>query len=315
MSLGDPRPNICSVSSPMPGNALAALPASAFWRSTWLNAPTPPSVTSVVASRARGNSAGPSSDAPPGLVPRISTSSARKSVGLRMTLTPFDSVQFVTPTSGTRDVATMVAAVGARATSGRDALPSSYAARSRRLAESNTASSWAALGTVTPAFSGAFTAMTRLRWSSHAPARRFTSASVMTGTSRCASGYSYSMPGIASLFTKLRMYSPARVDDWRFSRSANVRSYDRSRFCFARSSSVAVKPCFCTRTASPRTASSPRSTPPSGTNAVSVNASRSPRNVLLPPPAPMNGASGFWRISSRRSLSIMLNSDSVRSSR
>jgi hypothetical protein len=107
------------------------------------------------------------------------------------------------------------------------------------------------------------------------------------------------------------MYSLAYALEFVFSRSANMRSMDRSRRALARSNSGAVNPNCSTRVASVRRASRPGGIAPSFTAAPIWKNSLAPMNRPCPTPAPRKGGSAFCDSSNRRAFSIAENRSST----
>ena len=128
-------------------------------------------------------------DVPPGLKARNRISSCLKVVGSSTTRTPFDSFHSVMP-PGLVAVVAIVPPLGSGSRSGVALTVSTYAVSDPPPEFLITAASDASVGTATPAFFGALTAMTRLRSGTQLRARPLMSARVISGMKRRTSVYS-----------------------------------------------------------------------------------------------------------------------------
>ncbi len=102
----------------MNGRTTATLPVSCFRRSTALNLPSPPALTTCAAVCAARKSWSLASDVPPGLNARNTISSSFSVVGLSTTLTPFESCHSVMPYGASVFSRVIVPGVGGVDTSG-----------------------------------------------------------------------------------------------------------------------------------------------------------------------------------------------------
>src|SRR5262245_58155273 len=191
----------------------AILPVNILRNATSLKFATPLRVTTWSAVSAGMKSWSLTSDVPPGAKARNSTSSWRNVVGFSTTVTPLESFHSVMPYASFDVVATIVPGFGAEARSGAVVTVSSYGVSDLAAADAMTAASFASVGRGTPAFVGALTTTTRLRFGDHMPASAFISLRETCGMNRLYSSYSYARPGIGSVVVKLRMYSAAKLAD------------------------------------------------------------------------------------------------------
>ena len=220
MSLAEALPcSPCSVSL-MYALTFARLPVRRFVSDVWLNVPSPPTDSAMLASSACVTSVSGRSEIPPGLCAANSTSSRLKSLGLSRTLAPFDNRHSRMPVSGSLDSETILPGVGIDARSGASDVESTYAVSDALSGRSYTASISSRVGSLISGLSGAATMATRSCLGNEARASAFSSSRVTVGAKRCASFCSSAMLRIGVSLSALETYWPAKALELVLSRSA-----------------------------------------------------------------------------------------------
>jgi hypothetical protein len=207
-SFGEAAPETPSDSPSIEVPTCAWTPASFLDSAMASKAPTPPRSTTVVARAALGRSASAINEVPPGLQPRMMTSSALKSVGLSRTRIPLARRHSVTPNDGIARSPVMRPGAGRAGTRAPSPTSSVQATTGVRSASPNVLSSASRPGKALLSREGADRRTTRLASVIHRRPTWLTSSRVIPGRRSWTARNSHAIPGVGSPLRKWSTYSP-----------------------------------------------------------------------------------------------------------